>query len=248
MNDIKGKLSVVVASYNQPAYLKQTIESIVEQTYHPFELIIVDNSSTNPETLHYIQQLSFPGNERIQLKKLTTAPSGRVTRTWNAGIRAATGEYVAILNNDITFSKHWDMSLITALDDSEVWLANPYQTDDGESTPYERNTKAGDFNIRGACFMFRKNLVKTTGYLPDQLKIWFQDAWLAWTITQKYGKRSVFVPQSVIYHAGSKSLMDFDEKTKLLWYIIRGDAYYYHILTRENIDKYLELCEARTEK
>ncbi|HEX2910410.1 MAG TPA: glycosyltransferase family 2 protein [Chloroflexia bacterium] len=243
----QGKLSVVLASFNQLDYLKKTIESLLATTYHPMELIIVDNGS-DERTFAYINSLYFPTTDRVQLKRIKSDPNRFVTHTWNTGIKAATGDYIAVINNDITFSKFWDVYLMNSLLDAEVLLANPYQKDDGEPTPYGKAARAGDIDIRGTCFMFRKGFMESIGYLPEQLKIWFSDSWLAWMVTKKLNKQSVFVPEAVVHHYGSKSSLDYEARSGNYWWVIRGDAYAYKELTGENVEKYLQLVEAKAKK
>ncbi len=244
-----GTLSVIIASHNQKQYLKRTIESLLENTYHPFELIIVDNGSTDPATIEYINELHFPTTQKVtRLIKLRSDPNKFVTHTWNEGIKKAKGDYIAILNNDILLSQWWDAHLMNELLKEDGLLASPYQKDDVSQTAYDKCERTGNFDFRGACFMFKKDLIEQTGLFPEELKFWFSDTWLAWKVTKQLGKKSVFVPEAVIYHATSKSTDELEAKTNLVWWIVRGDAYAYHKMTGENVDHVLRLCEAKARR
>lgn len=221
-----GKLSIVLPSYNAPNYLKQTIESLYANTYHNFELIIVDDNS-NLQTKRVINQ-SAPN-----AKKYFNDKQQYVTSVWNKGVKHATGDYVVVINNDIEFSKHWDVSLLAAFQDESVWLSNPFQTDPGCAEPYGRADRAGGINIRGACFALRREAIKQLFPIPAELIMWFNDSYLAWK-TEQLGKKSVFVSESVIHHHASRSSNELQNSTGVLNWICRGDALEYERLTGED--------------
>jgi GT2 family glycosyltransferase len=216
-----------LASYNAPRYLKETIECLYATTYHDFELIIVDDNSDLP-TKRVINQ-SAP-----KAKKYFNDKQQYVTAVWNKGVKHATGDYVVVINNDITFSKHWDVPLIAALDqDEDVWIANPYQTDPACSEPYGKADRAGGIDIRGTCFALKREAIKELFPIPPQLIVWFNDSYLAWK-TEELGKKSVFVPGSTIFHHCSKSSTEMEQKTRAFHWICRGDALEYERLTGED--------------
>ena len=218
----RGKLSVIIPSYNQKEYLQKTVESLKENTFNPYELIIVDDCS-NKETVDYIESLNCI--------KVFNKTQKYVTANWNAGIKLATGDYIAILNNDITLSDYWDCYLMEALK-GDVWVANPYQKDAGVSTPYGNSPRTGSIDVRGSCFMFKKSLIEKIGYLPEELKIWYSDWYLGWLIVEKFKKKTVYIPQSVVFHYGSKSSWDFDSRTGKLKEIIAEDRKWFEKFTK----------------
>jgi glycosyltransferase involved in cell wall biosynthesis len=90
------KVSVIVPSYNHERFLRQRIDSILNQTYRDFELIVLDDASTDhsggllQELLQEVRQPS-----RIQLV-LGKENSGSVFKQWNRGIALARGQYAWI--------------------------------------------------------------------------------------------------------------------------------------------------------
>jgi len=221
----RGKLSIVMASYNAPQAIKETIESLYANTYHNFELIIVDDNSSNSNTLDYIKSLVKPSLKRVFLKK-----QGFTTNAWNVGVKEATGDYIAVLNNDITLSKNWDVYLINELDKKGAMIANPFQTDVAEPLPYGKSERSGNINIRGVCYAFKKTDRDYLFPLPSQLVMWFSDWWLALKVDEAKAK-SVFVEKAVVFNMGSKSSGDLQEEKGLLWWIIRGDALQFEKMT-----------------
>ncbi len=89
-------VSVIVPNYNHAAYLPQRIESILRQTYQDFELILLDDCSTDNSRAILSQYASNP-RVRIEFNK---ANSGSVFKQWNKGVGLASGKYVWIAESD----------------------------------------------------------------------------------------------------------------------------------------------------
>ena len=101
-NDIKKtmpKVSVIIPSYNHERYVSEAIQSVLDQTFQDFEIIIVDDASSDG-TIAAIEKMQDP---RIRLVK---APHNRAVHTRNTALRLAQGEYVAFQNSDDV----WDRS------------------------------------------------------------------------------------------------------------------------------------------
>ena len=225
-------LTVVIPSYNEVYYLRQTVESLKANTLNKYELIIIDDAS-DAETVAYIKTLDCV--------KVFNKRQAFVNANWNLGIKLATNKYVCIANNDITFSKHWDKALIKELEKPNVWIASPYQTDNEYKTAYGRHERSGNINLRGSCFMLKKEMISTTGYIPIDMLIWFGDWWLTWVAEQNH-KRCVFTDKSVIYHYGSRSSVGMmQDRLDLFQQIIRGDAYAFHIHTGIDVSHWLQI-------
>lgn len=88
-------LSVVVPVYNVERYLAECVESILAQTYRDLELILVDDGSTDG-SLALCRSLA-DSDPRVAVLPLE---NGGVSRARNAGLDAATGDYVAFVDSD----------------------------------------------------------------------------------------------------------------------------------------------------
>jgi GT2 family glycosyltransferase len=153
----------------------------------------------------------------------------------------ANNEYVCIANNDITFSKHWDLPLMQELQKEDVWIASPFQTDPEYAVPYGKHERAGNIDLRGSCFMLKKQMIQQIGFIPLDLIIWFGDYWLT-VKAKEHNKQCVFTEQSCIHHYGSKSSIDMmREKKQLFFQILRGDAYAFKAMTGINVDHWLKI-------
>lgn len=225
-----GRLTIVLPSYNQVKYLKKTIKSIYTNTYNYFELIIIDDAS-DQATVEYIKSLTEPN-----IVKVFNSAQLFVTANWNMGAKLAKNDYVAFLNNDIVLSKYWDVYLCNTLS-TQVIVANPFQTDDGELIPYGKSKRTGSIDVRGTCFMMERATLARMGYFPSKLRHWYSDWWLGW-IARETKKKTVYIPDSIVHHYGSKSSTEFENKTNRLRYIIEEDRLEFQKIT--GLDGYLK--------
>lgn len=90
----KNLVSVITPTYNRGEILKETIQSVLNQTYHNFEYIIVDDGSTD-NTKEIVQSFQDKRIKYISQQHVGTPASGR-----NTGIKNAKGEFIAFLDSD----------------------------------------------------------------------------------------------------------------------------------------------------
>ncbi|MEP0911414.1 glycosyltransferase [Leptolyngbya sp. GB1-A1] len=106
------KVSVIVPNYNHALYLEQRIQSILNQTYQDFELIYLDDASTDHSNEVFSQ---FLNNSRIRAIYNETN-SGSPFKQWNKGIKQANGEYIWIAESDDAADPRFLETLVTLLD------------------------------------------------------------------------------------------------------------------------------------
>ncbi len=92
--------SIIIPLHNKQAYIKQTIESVLKQTVENFEVLVIDDGSTD-NSADVVASISDP---RVRLIK--QANKG-VSAARNKGIRRATGKYVCFLDADDTWSNNF---------------------------------------------------------------------------------------------------------------------------------------------
>ena len=85
-------ISVVIPTYNRSAFLKEVIESVLKQTYQSFELIVVDDGSTD-DTAGVLSRYA----DKISSLSMN---HGGPSAARNHGIQAARGDYIAFLDSD----------------------------------------------------------------------------------------------------------------------------------------------------
>jgi glycosyltransferase involved in cell wall biosynthesis len=92
-------VSVVIPTYNQPAYLEAAVNSVFEQTFADFEVIVVDDGSTD-DTPAKLGELSGRYGARLRVIRQS---NGGIGDARNRGLSAARGQYIALLDHDDTW-------------------------------------------------------------------------------------------------------------------------------------------------
>ncbi len=97
-------LSIICPTYNEERYIAQTLESFIKQKYHSFELeiLICDGRSTD-ETRNIVLRYA----EEFPIIKLVDNPDRKTPFAFNAGLKAAKGEYVAILGAHTKYADNY---------------------------------------------------------------------------------------------------------------------------------------------
>lgn len=112
------KISVAMAVYNSDAYLDRAIRSVLDQTYHNLELILVDDGSTDgcPAICDRYEK----ADPRVKVIHKT---NGGLYTSRNVGIEQATGDYLAFMDGDDWADPDMYESLLSALKEQEADLA-----------------------------------------------------------------------------------------------------------------------------
>jgi glycosyltransferase involved in cell wall biosynthesis len=90
------KVSVIVPSYNHARFLAQRLQSILKQTFSDFEVIVIDDASTDNSREVFE---TFTDDSRVR-GIFNTVNNGCVFTQWNTGFHAATGDYIWIAESD----------------------------------------------------------------------------------------------------------------------------------------------------
>ena len=90
----KGVVSVITPCYNAGKYLKDAVGSVRAVTDTPYELIVIDDGSSDAETLAYLDELRTAG-----ITVLVQANSGPAS-AGNTGVRSSSGEFLLFLDSD----------------------------------------------------------------------------------------------------------------------------------------------------
>jgi glycosyltransferase involved in cell wall biosynthesis len=193
-------VSVLMPAYNCEAYIKEAIESIINQTFHDFELIVVDDGSTDG-TLNVIK--SFTDNRVVCVKN---SHRGIVTAL-NTGLRIARGKYIARMDaDDISYSNrlqkqydwmesHPDVSVcathLTFADGQTGNCGNGYWRNPLEAMVH------GNILYHGTVMMRKQFLEQNKLYYRD--KPYAEDYYL-WFETVKNGGTLYTIPESLYYY------------------------------------------------
>lgn len=99
---MKSLVSIITPSYNSEKFIKETIESVLNQTYMNWELLIVDDCSTD-ESPKIIKEYSKIDS---RIKYLRNEKNGGPAISRNRGLDIAKGEYIAFLDSDDFWDKY----------------------------------------------------------------------------------------------------------------------------------------------
>jgi glycosyltransferase involved in cell wall biosynthesis len=107
------KVSVIIPNYNHAPFLQRRIESVLNQTYRDFEIIYLDDASTDHSGEIFA---AFADDQRIRAV-LNTTNTGIPGKQWNKGVLEARGDYVWIAESDDYADEHFLERLVSRLDE-----------------------------------------------------------------------------------------------------------------------------------
>ena len=124
MDSKRPKVSVVIPLYNAEDYIRMTLLSLRNQTMQDFEIVIVDDCSTD-DSLQIVRDFKETDELGSKIKIIALEKNGGISNTRNVGLRFSEGEYITFLDND-------DMMIPTALEifvnTAEEWNAEVVHT------------------------------------------------------------------------------------------------------------------------
>jgi glycosyltransferase involved in cell wall biosynthesis len=140
------RVSVVVPSYNNEAYIAETIRGVLAQTYQDFELVVADHSSTDG-TWAILQE--FTDDPRVRL--FTTPAGGGAERNWNRVTEEAQGELVKLVcGDDVLYPRALEIQVAAydAEDAGVAMVASSRDIVDASGRPVVRDHGLGGLSGR----------------------------------------------------------------------------------------------------
>jgi len=214
-----GLTSVIIPTWNQLQYSQRCIESIRKHTHLPYELIVVDNGSTDG-TRAWLESLS--GVHLIANETNLGYP-----KACNQGLRAAKGENLLLLNNDTVVTPGWLRRLLERLHSAEdVGIVGPLTNYavgeqrieppyrdlaqlDGFAWELGRRHRGASFAtgmLVGFCLLMRRDVLDRIGLLDEGFGIGtFEDTDLSFRAT-KEGYRLLVCQDAFVHHFGSRTI------------------------------------------
>ena len=117
-------LSIITAVHNQLPMNRLFLKRLQQFTHYPFELIVIDNGSTDGSGRFFEQN----GAKVIRNEQNMAYPV-----TQNQGVAAASGDYLAFMNNDVLVSPEWDKRLLSCMSHGKVDIISPASIDRAET-------------------------------------------------------------------------------------------------------------------
>lgn len=132
---------IVVLTWNRADLLRPCIESILKHTDVPSRVMVVDNASTDPEAVAYLNELKkHPGTALVHLEVIQRANNDGFGQGMNDGMSRTSAPWICLANNDILVTEGWLSEMIrVASDNPQIGLLNPMSNQFG-LTPKSNET------------------------------------------------------------------------------------------------------------
>lgn len=215
MNDV----TVIIPNYNGIAYIKDCLDSLKMQSYPDFEIIVVDNASTDGSC--EVVEKDFP-----EVKLIKLSQNFGFCRAVNEGIRVTKTKYLILLNNDTKADKDFVRELRNAIDAHDdtfsvaakmLQMNAPDKIDaagdlycalgwafalgkDKKSNRY--NKESVIFSACGGASIYRKAMFEQIGYFDELHFTYLEDVDVGYR-ARIMGFSNRYTPKAVVYHAGS---------------------------------------------
>ncbi|MDV7141400.1 glycosyltransferase [Tropicimonas sp. TH_r6] len=214
------KLSIIVTSYNVESYIKECLDDIAGQTLDNFEIIVVDDGSTD-RTQEIIRDFA-EGKDNVKLILNEKNTIGGVATAANIGLDAATGEFIGFADGDDRYDRDFFATLYDAairtesdlalcnyfiLDDASGALSNPAdfllwkQFPRETSLPLNMETRRKLLSFIAVPWrkIYRRQMIEAAGIRFPVGDFFFEDNPFHWR-TSLAAKRCVWVPQQLCQH------------------------------------------------
>jgi len=212
-------VSVIVANWNGRHHLARCLPSLRTQTYRDFEVVVVDNGSTDGSVGWLTQE--YP-----DVRVLCNPRNLGFAVANDQAIRATESPYLVTLNNDTEATSIWLAELVAAAESdaavgmvaSQILLASaPGVIDsagievDWTGTAWQRRRgeaadEAGDLEeVFGPCAgaaLYRRAMLDEIGLFDESFFAYYEDVDLAWR-ARNAGWRCLYAPRARVYHAHS---------------------------------------------
>ena len=221
---MKDLVSIICPTYNKLDFLKQMTESVERNTNYPFELVIVDNASTDG-TEDYIL------NSKLKMdgQFISNKENKGFAIANNQGVEIAKGNFICFLNNDTIVTKNWLTEMMNVFSEEKaVGIVGARLIHPGSGTIqhagiFEHKSGLPDhiyfrkpmdyplamkrkqyFAVTGACMVTPKILFKELEGFDERYWCGWEDMDYCQRVRRK-GFRIYYEPKSLVYHYESRT-------------------------------------------
>ena len=233
-------VSVIILNYNGRKnlgeLLKNCLMSVFDTNYPNFEVLFVDNASTDG-SVEFVKK-RFGHNPRLRI--IQNERNLGFTEGNNVGIRNAKGRYIALLNSDTRVDPNWLKELVMAIQPSDVGAVQSkllqmdsadtldcaggfidyygYHFERGRGEKSSKYSQPGEiFYAKGAGVLFKPEVLAKTGLFDPEIFMYFDETDLCWRIWLS-GYKVLYAPKSIVYHASGSTASKLQQKTRSYYY------------------------------
>lgn len=210
-------ISVIIPSWNGANLLSDCLKSLKNQTYHDYEIIVVDNGSSDG-SIAFIKKY-YPGVKIVPLKK-----NYGFAKAINEGVANSKSDFIALLNNDTEVDKDWLYSLIktakkfpetssvgsklinffnrkiidgVGIQINEVGQAKSIGWNEKDVGQYEKEMYV--FGVTGGASLFRRSAFIKAGMFDEKYFMYSEE--VDWAFRAQFlGYKSIYCPNAIVYH------------------------------------------------
>jgi GT2 family glycosyltransferase len=206
---VSEKVSIIILNYNGKQYLKDCLNSVLDQSYGELEIILFDNNSTDGSIEFVKEHFSDPRIKLINNKVNSGFAGGN-----NEALKHCSSDLVVLLNNDTIVEKDWLVNLVLAMEEKNTVASSFVITEGVPKEYYKTNGSVSylmynimnifpdimdEFYPNGCSLIFRKSETGT----PFDADYFFygEDTYLGLK-ARFMGKKIKFVKNSIVHHSG----------------------------------------------
>ncbi|MFC1710017.1 glycosyltransferase family 2 protein [Candidatus Omnitrophota bacterium] len=238
------KVSIVIVTFNSSKFIQPCLDSIFNQEYRDFEVVLIDNGSRD-DTVSLVKA-DYP-----QVKLIENNENLGSCRARNQGIKASQRKWILTLDCDVVLEKNFLNVIIKTLEKSEksIGMVQPKVLKEDKKTIYscgiflskllrrfydigngeiDRGQFSAGKQVFGACSaaaLYSRHMLEAieeeTGYFDERFFFLVEDVDLSWR-AQKSGYKALYVPEATCFHSGNSSNASF----KLRQYLCFRNRFY----------------------
>lgn len=210
MKETIPTISIIIVNWNGKKWLERVLRSLMNQTYTEFEIILVDNNSSDDSISFVTSQ--FPSVRIIQNEKNVGFGVAN-----NIGVKHAIGTYILLLNNDVWVESNFLEKLILRYKEKKCDVIGPCETeyDSPKFIPYyitidplghqtyffNENLQRKTFYLNGACVLLKKSLFERSSGFDEIIFMYCEEVDLFWRFHLMGA--TVYQDQTIFFHHAS---------------------------------------------
>ncbi len=220
-------ISIIIINFNGKEFLKKCLDSIEGQKLDNYEIIVVDNNSTD-------DSIGFIEDNYSSVRLIKNKENLGFAEANNIGYKASKGDYILFINNDTEGGNNFVAELIKTLRSDEkigvsfsklLLMDDPKKYDTFGSyftrtgfiyhVGYLQEDKGQYDNVKqvfspkGVSFAVKREVIEKTGLFDSNFFCYFEETDFFWRVWLS-GHKIAFSPKSVVYHKGSGTSLKLD--------------------------------------
>lgn len=247
---LENFITVVIPCYNDGVYLEETLAHLKMQSFQDFEIIIVNDGSTDPLTLDVLNRID-PGIATVLHKE-----NGRMSSARNFGVKHAKGNVIVALDADDYFDPSFFEKGLKVLEaNPEVAVVTSYMKMFGKENKISKPRGGNQYNFLfssecPACAMVRKSCWEAIGGYDESMTLGYEDWEFYIRITQQNWNVHVIKEVLFFYRQTEKSThknKTIPNRNAIIAYIInKHQSWYTKMLIELIAEKKVIYTDRRT--